>query len=268
MSTDYLLASRQGLFLVNRKGHRPLTTGRFFGVVVREGEVFAFLNTAADAGQDSESSGAIVAYAWDGEGLSNQRVLVEGLDHNCHQVDFFDGSFFVVDTFHQCIREYDADWRPIAAHRILPEAARNGPDHGHINSIAGDGKTVRVLLHNLKRKQLSEIFEYDRQFRERGRTTLPGSGCHDIVPLEDGRLLTCLSDDGRIAIVGGEAFQIDEYWTRGLVVGPDEIAVGSSLYGRRVARAILPGFVTFLDRGFAQTGRIYVPAAPTQMRAL
>jgi hypothetical protein len=52
------------------------------------------------------------------------------------------------------------------------------------------------------------------------------------------------------------------------VVSEDEIAVGSSLYGRRMGRALLPGFVTFLDRDFRRTGRLDLPAAPTQMRAL
>ncbi|MEI9885150.1 MAG: hypothetical protein WDN08_01410 [Rhizomicrobium sp.] len=241
--------------------------GRFFGVVCRGNEVFAFLNTAPDESADSENSGAIVAYARDGDGLANRRVLVEGLDHNCHQIDYFDGAFFVVDTLHQRILEYDARWRPVAAHQLLPPAARDGPGHAHINSIAGDADTVRVLLHNFQRGLASEIVEYDRAFRERGRTVLPCSACHDIALLEDGRLLTCLSPEGRIGIAGGETFPVDQHWTRGLVVGLDEIAVGSSLYGARIGRAFLPGFVTFLDRGFRHTGRVHVPAAPTQMRA-
>ena len=266
MGGDYLLASREGLHHVNRKGSRPLAQGRFFGVVCRGDDVFAFINTAPDETGDSDVSGAIVAYSRDGDGLVNRRVVVEGLDHNCHQIDFFDGSFFVVDTFHQRIIEYDGDWLRIASHQILPPADRDGPGYAHINSIAGDAHTVRVLLHNGQRGFPSEIVEYDRAFHERGRTILPGSACHDIVALEDGRLLTCLSAKGQIAIVGGEVFEIDQHWTRGLAAGPDEIAVGSSLYGARLARTILPGFVTFLDRDFRQTGRIYVPAAPTQLR--
>jgi hypothetical protein len=265
---DYILASRQGLFAVNRNGHRLLAPGRFFGVVLHGGCVFAFLNRAADRDQNSEQSGCIVRFAWQDGVLAEPHVLVEGLDYNCHQIDFFDGSFFVVDTLHQRILEYDPAWRRVAAHQVLPPAERNGPHHAHINSVAGNADTVRVMLHNGHRGLPSEIVEFDRRFRERGRASLPCEGCHDIVPLEDGRVLSCLSPRGQLACGDGSVVQIDEYWTRGLAVTPQEIAVGSSFYGARVARALLPGFVTFLDRAFRQTARIYVPAAATQIRAL
>ncbi len=125
------------------------------------------------------------------------------------------------------------------------------------------------MLHNKNRGLTSEIVELDRHFRERSRTALPCGGCHDIVPLPDGRLLTCLSPRGEIAILPGGTHPIDGLWTRGLVASRDEIVVGSSLYGRRVARAILPGFLTFLDPGdYRRTGRLYLPAAPTQIRPI
>lgn len=108
----------------------------------------------------------------------------------------------------------------------------------------------------------------DRGFRELGRTLLPCHGCHDIVPLEDGRLLTCLSPRGEIAEEPGSAYPIDECWTRGLALGPDEIVVGSSLYGKRMGRALLPGFVTFLDRSYRRTARFYLPAGPTQIQRI
>ena len=53
-----------------------------------------------------------------------------------------------------------------------------------------------------------------------------------------------------------------------LAVGPDEIAVGSSLYGKRLTRDLLPGFVTFLDRSYRRIARLHLPAAPTQIRRL
>ena len=265
---QYLLASRQGLYQVSRAGARLLRPGRFFGVVVQAGAVFAFLDRAA-GGEGDERSGCIVRFARQDDGtLGEPQVLVENLDHNCHQIDYFDGAFFIVDTLHQAIREYDPGWRPVARHQLLPEAVRNGPDHAHVNSIAGDAHTVRVLLHNGPRGLPSEIVEYDRAFRERSRRALPCEGCHDIMPLEDGRVLTCLSPRGEIMLDDGQTFAIDDYWTRGIAVTPSEIAVGSSLYGARVLRAILPGFVTFLDRDFRQVHRIYVPAAPTQLRVL
>ena len=46
------------------------------------------------------------------------------------------------------------------------------------------------------------------------------------------------------------------------------IAVGSSLYGMRASRQMLPGFVTFLDRAYNRVSRLHLPAAPTQIRRL
>lgn len=263
----YLVASRQGIYLVRREGWRLLVQGQYFGIACAGREVFAFRHEAADSDK-GPLTGRVVRFAWEGGGLAERGVVASGLDHNCHQLDVFDGAFFLVDTLDQSIREYDASWKPVAVHRILPPADREGPDHAHLNSIAGDAATVRVMLHNGRRDRPSEIWELDRAFRPRARIVLPCSGCHDIVPMPDGRLLTCLSPRGEIALVPGEAHKIDDLWTRGLVVGAEEIAVGSSLYGKRLGRALLPGFVTFLDPAFRRTGRLYLPAAPTQMRGL
>lgn len=264
----YLVASRQGLYAVGHTRWRLLVQGRFFGIVCVGDAVFAFRHGAAVSPTDDPHSGEVVRYVWEAGELIESGVVVAGLDHNVHQIDFFDDAFFVVDTFNQRILEYDLLWNPAAVHQILPPAERDGPDHAHINSIAGSADTVWIMLHNGKRGLPSEIVEFDRHFRERGRRTLPCGGCHDVLPLPDGRLITCLSPRGEILVGQDEVHAIDALWTRGLALGPDELAVGSSFYGVRFARALLPGFVTFLDPAFRRSGRIHVPAAPTQIRRL
>lgn len=263
----YLVASRQGLYFANRHGWRKCAEGRFFGIVCVEDRVFAFRHGPPSEGE-AANSGHVVSFRFRSGELHECEILVEGLDHNCHQLAFFDGSFFVVDTLDQRILEYDPDWRPVAAHQILPPAPRDGPDHAHLNSIAGNSDTIWVMLHNKPRGLPSEIVELDRGFRERRRTILPCYGCHDIVPLEDGRLLTCLSPRGEIAAFPDPAVPIDNCWTRGLAVGPEEIAVGSSLFGARIARDLLPGFLTFLDRSLQRTARFHLPAGPTQIQRI
>jgi hypothetical protein len=265
--TAYLVASRQGLYRADRDGWTRLAEGRFFGLVCVEDEVFAFRH-GRPSGQVRPLSGRVVRFAWERGGLREIGAVASGLDHGCHQLDYFDDAFFLVDTANQRILEYARDWTPAGIHQILPPADPEGPDHAHLNSIAGDSDTVRVMLHNHQRGLPSEIVELDRGFSERGRTALPCSGCHDIVPLPDGRLLTCLSPRGELALIPGEAHRIDPYWTRGLVAGPDEIVVGSSLYGQRLGRALLPGFVTFLRPDFSVSARLYLPAAPTQIRRI
>jgi hypothetical protein len=263
----YLVASRQGLYFANRNGWRQAAAGRYFGIACVGEQVFAFRHGPPGEGE-AANSGCIVRYRWRSGTLQECELLVEGLDHNCHQLAFFDDCFFVVDTLHQRILEYDSGWRPVAAHQILPPAPRDGPGHGHLNSIAGTPDTIWVMLHNQPRGLPSEIVEMDRAFRERRRTSLPCHGCHDLLPLGDGRLLTCLSPRGQILAEPGPAVPIDQCWTRGLALGPDEIVVGSSLYGKRVARALLPGFITFLDRSFRRTARFHLPAAPTQIQRI
>lgn len=262
-----LVASRQGLYFANRNGWRPSAEGRFFGIVCLGPQIFAFRHGASAEGEDA-NSGCVVRFEWDGVDLQEREILVEGLDYSCHQLAFFDDSFFVVDTLNQGVLEYDSAWRPRASHRLLPPAQREGPDHAHINSVAGTADAIWVMFHNQRRGLVSEIVEYDRAFRERRRTPLPCHGCHDILPLEDGRLLTCLSPRGEIAIEGGETYKIDRCWTRGLALAGDELVVGSSLFGQRVARTLLPGFLTFLDRSFQRTARFHLPAAPTQIQTL
>ncbi len=258
MANQYLVASRQGLYRADRSGCRPLVDGVFFGIVCVAEDVFAFRHDSRP-GEKGPLTGRVIHYRWQDDGLH----------YSCHQLDHFDDAFFLVDTLNQQVLEYRSDWMHAAEHRILPPAPGRGPGYAHLNSIAGSADTVWVMLHNKERGRTSEILELDRQFRERSRTALPCSGCHDIVPMGDGRLLTCLSPRGEIAILPGETHKIDELWTRGLVRTPDEIVVGSSLFGHRVGRALLPGFLTFLDpRDYRRLGRFFLPAAPTQIRQI
>ncbi len=112
------------------------------------------------------------------------------------------------------------------------------------------------------------MLEVDRRFVAKRRFTLPGQECHDLVPLEDGGWLICDSAHGRLISADGPVVEIDALYTRGLAVGVDEIAVGSSLFGARGHRELIPGFVTFLDRSYQRVARLHLPAAPTQIRRL
>lgn len=265
---QYVVASRQGLYLVGHDAWRKLAEGNFFGVTVRGPDIYAFQQRPAPEEGADPQSGAILRFGFDGAALTVPEILADGLDHNCHQVDFFDGAFFVVDSGHQRILEFDRQWRRHAEHPIGVAVARRGPDDAHINSFLGRGERIYLMFHNQRRRRPSEIVEFDRTFRELRRISLLGHGCHDIVRLEDGRFLYCNSFAGELALDDGTKIKIDELFTRGLSVGADEIAVGSSLFGARQARAILPGFVTFLDRDYRRLARIYLPAAPTQIRRL
>ncbi|MEN2977625.1 hypothetical protein P7L78_00425 (plasmid) [Tistrella bauzanensis] len=264
---DYLVASRQGIYYVNHSEYRLLRDGYYFGITVSGADIYCFKSRPLVEAAENPRCGSIVRYRYrDGE-LSDGEVMVEGLDYNGHQVDVFDGAFWLVDSGNQQILEFDANWNQ-TAHRIGPPVARRSADDAHINAFHGRGDRIYLMFHNGHRGIPSEIVEFDRGFRETGRTRLASTACHDVVPLEDGSLLYCESIKGQLAIVGGERYKIDALYTRGLAVGDAEIAVGSSLYGARASRHMLPGFVTFLDRAYNRVARLHLPAAPTQIRRL
>jgi hypothetical protein len=264
---NYVMASREGLFLVNRTEWQKVADGHFFGVTIQGGGIYCFENAGHVQG-DETPRGRILRYEYESGRVGDPVIVADRLPYNCHQVDFFDGAFYVVDTDNQRVLEFDAGWRASRIHQILPPGARDGPGHAHINSFLGWGDTISLMFHNWQRGIPSEIVKFDRDFRELSRLTLPSPGCHDIVRLENGQLLFCESFKGQIACDDGTAHKIDELYTRGLSVGEDEIAVGSSRYGVRIKRTLLPGFVTFLDRTWKRVARLYVPAAPTQIRRL
>lgn len=265
---EYVVASREGLYFASRERHRRVADGQFFGVTIRGDDIYCFKTLPLDAARANPHGGSIVRYRYAKGEISAPELLVSGLDHNCHQIDFISGMLRVVDTEHQRILDFDDRWRLSAEHPLLPPAPARTPGHAHINSILGVGDSIYVLFHNLSTGRPSEIVEFDPGFHERHRIQLRTAGCHDIVRLEDGRLLYCESLEGAIARDDGWRLKIDGLFTRGLSVGPNEIVVGSSLFGKRAARAFLPGFLTFFDRSYRRTGRLYLPAAPTQIRRL
>ena len=268
-SPEYVVASREGLYVVNHARWRQVADGCFFGVTVLGAHVYCFSTVTRERAASEPRSGQIVRYRCSPSGIfSGPEILVRGLDHNCHQVDFFDGSFYVVDTRGQSLIEFDDNWRCASVHQILPPADEGSSGYAHLNSFLGCDDAIYLMQHNFRRQLPSKIIEFDRRYRVRRTITLSLSACHDIVRLEDGRLLFCESHLGRLSCNDGSSHQIDNLLTRGLAVGPDEIAVGSSLYGRRLARDLLPGFVTFLDRAYRRTARLHLPAAPTQIRRL
>jgi hypothetical protein len=268
-SPDYIVASREGLYIVNRSRWRRVADGRFFGVTVHGSDVYCFKTVSRKMAALNPHCGQIVRYRYVSSGsFVGPEILVRGLDHNCHQIDFFDGSFYVVDTRGQSLIEFDDNWRCANVHQILPPAEEGSSSYAHLNSFLGCNDTIYVMQHNFQRQLPSKIIELDRHYRVRRTIILSLSACHDIVRLESGRLLFCESHQGRLSCDDGSSYQIDNLLTRGLAVGVDEIVVGSSLYGKRLARDLLPGFVTFLDRSYRRVARLHLPAAPTQIRRL
>ncbi|HLZ67504.1 MAG TPA: hypothetical protein VKQ29_14825 [Aliidongia sp.] len=264
---DYVVASRNGLYFVNKSAWSRFREGHFFGVTVHRGRLYCF--ECAESAGGLGILGRIVRFDLGDSGGAEPEILVEGLDAGCHQVDFIGDSLFVVDTHRQAVLEFDRDWRPVTAHYPIPAAAFNDWANGyvHMNSILGRDDEILLMLHKGNLGP-SEVIVVDRAFQCRKQIALAGHRCHDVVVLEDGGLLYCDSTAGSLSVHGGPSIKIDTMMTRGLAVGRTEIAVGSSLFGERIGRRTLPGFVTFLDRDYNRLARLELPGAPTQIRRL
>lgn len=266
-TNQYLVASRQGIYRVSQTQYEMLIPGCYFGIAMLDDHIYCFKTASLAKAEKNPNCASLVRHSYRDDIVGAAEILCDGLDYNGHQVDFFDGSFWLVDSGKQQILEFDADWNA-TAHPIGPPVKRRSAEDAHINSFLGCGDRIYLMFHNGHRDMPSEIVEYDRAFREIGRTRLSSTACHDVLRLEDGSLIYCESTTGQLTVVGGSSYKIDELYTRGLALGENEIAVGSSLYGTRASRHILPGFVTFLDRAFNRVGRVHLPAAPTQIRWL
>jgi len=94
----------------------------FFGVTTLGPEIYCFKTVTKEIGELNPNSGQIVRYRWHDKTLIGPDILVEGLHHNCHQVYFFKGKFYVVDTQHQRILVSQEQWRGCELHQILAEA--------------------------------------------------------------------------------------------------------------------------------------------------
>jgi hypothetical protein len=115
----------------------------------------------------------------------------------------------------------------------------------------------------------SELVRCDRNFQVQSVTRLPGAMCHNIVFLEDGRLLVCDSRGGALVDERGVVVDVGPAFTRGLSVDREVIAVGESRLADRASRQLFAGgAVSFFDRGYRLLAKLSLPAAPTEIRKI
>ena len=270
---SHLVASREGLFAVSPGGFVHLMAGQFFGLAVTAEAIWLF--EACDVPALPSRRGRILRIDHDGRRLGRARVLVRGLDNGCHQIALEDDVLWVVDTYEQRLHAYDAatgasrgEATPVP---VVPRTAGR-PGYVHMNALTFYNGRPHVLLHMLGRGP-SVVLVLDTGFALTGRFLLPGHMCHDLLFLDDGRLLSCGSAEGTLIDRDGVLAQLGEpaqaRMTRGLARMDDGgFVVGSSRFGRRWERRSLPGWVHFLDAGFRPFARLDLPAAPTQIAAL
>jgi transposase len=267
---SHLVASRRGLFAVSEAGYVRIAHGSFFGLTLRGDSIFAF--EACDLAGLPTRRGRIVRIDRANDRITGAHVLVDGLDNGCHQIDFIDGRLTVLDTQNQRVLRFGAGETGHETLYPLPRMATRAWSRGyaHVNSLLQVENRILLLLHNgfTYTGKASEVMLVDLDWNEIERRPLPGHDCHNLVVLEDGRLISCGSAAGEIIGFDGPIAKISTMMTRGLSVGSDVIAVGASKFSARADRHSTPGTVTFLDRAFQPLSTLELPAAPTEIRRL
>jgi hypothetical protein len=277
---SHLVATRHGLFAVDRQTPRLIAHGLFYGLTLREGagagdgSVYAF--EAGDRPRSSSACGRIVRFHREGDRFAAAEVIATGLDNGCHQIDFVGDRLCVVDTYRQRILCLDPAGDAATVLRPIPGAPAGDWENGyaHVNSIVAHRDDILLMLHNGADRtgRPSEIARLDRDWRLVERIPIDGLGCHNVAVLEDGTLLACGSIEGGLVGPNGSRVPVGGLMTRGLSVGATEVAVGGSAFASREARDKLgeegEGAVFFLDRDYRPLGRIDMPAPVMEVRRL
>ncbi|WP_372025262.1 hypothetical protein P7L70_27910 [Tistrella mobilis] len=269
----HLVASREGLYVAGIAGCERRRDGLYFGATIRDGAAWVFESLDADLHAPT-SRGRILRLPIDPAtaGFGPAEVVADGLDNGCHQIDFVRGQLVVVDTYRQKLVVFSEDFSTCTVHYPAGQADADTGDTGyvHMNGIGGDGRELYVMLSHagVQPARPSEVLRLDAGFNQVERFTLPGLMCHDLVVLEDGRLIANGSMGGFLIDRQGIIAQVDNLLTRGLSIGTDDVVIGSSTFGDRERRIAATGRLTFTGRDLALRARYDLPAAPTQIRRL
>ena len=265
---ECLVASRQGLFAAASDGRTGrVAWGSFFGIRHHGSRIYIF--EACDRPSNQSERGRIISFSLHNGQIDDPRVLVRGLDNNCHQIAIFDGCICVVDTANQRILRFTLEGEPIDSKSVLEPVGRGTADENyrHINAIARVGGRVAVMLHNggENRERPSELAWLDEDWNIVERQILPGQGCHDIVADDDGRIWHCGSRAGEIINSDGLCVKVSPMFTRGLALSPRGFVVGYSQFGIRIDRERLAGGILFLNDSFTVRADVPLEGAPTDI---
>lgn len=266
----HVVASREGLFALNRSSFRKVAGGQFYGITVRGSSIFCFQANGSLGSR--RARGRIIELPIRDGAIGRVRVRAKGLPNGCHQIDFIGERLHVVDTYNQRILEFAADFASWQARHPLAPAPRDawGEGYAHLNSIVWHESEIYLLKSNggLNTGRASEVVRCREDFTPIETFSLPGHNCHNLLFLEDGRMLSCGSAEGAIIDRRGEVVPVGEMMTRGLSVDAEVLLVGDSYFTVRHRRRYAPGNVFFFDRSYRLISRQSLPAAPTEIRKI
>jgi len=263
----HVLASREGLYVINSTAWKRILRGSFFGTTVKDGAIYTFQS----CGQDVQNRGRILKLTFDGERVSHIEVIAKGLDDGCHQMDFIGEDLVVVDCYNARLLLLRPGIQGYKSYYPLGKITRAvATQLYHMNSVAGnpDG-TVWVLLHN-HNKLPSEILVLDRDFQPLRKFPVKAGTAHNIVFSNDEHeYLVADSSGARIISSRGQVTNVDMMRPRGISLDENSCVVGDSFFCPRPFRRYVPGCVHFFDRWtWKRYATLTLPAAPTEIRRI
>jgi len=269
----HVIASRPGLFVANATSYKQVLRGRFFGITVKDGDIYCF-QAMGEHGDDIDANGRIIRLCVKNDRIEKAEIVVTGIDSACHQIDFVGDDLLVVDCYNgRILQVRPGSKESPKAHYPLGEVSRaTAREQYHMNSIAGhpDG-TIWVLLHNGGRK-CSEIVVLDKQFKPVRRIYVDAGAAHNIVFTNDElEYLVADSLGGRIISAHGTAIDggTSMLMVRGISLDDEVCVIGDSAFSTRPLRRYVPGRVHFVDRRtWSVKNTIALPGAPTDIRKI
>jgi hypothetical protein len=264
----HVVASSDGLFAVNDRGFARIVRGYFFGLTVKNGDIYCFQSCGPSHMNDNR--GRIVRLTMHDGGIRRADVMASGLDDGCHQMDFVGDDLLVVDCYNGRLLTIKPGAAGFAAHYPFGHLSRDRANEEHMNSIMAhpDG-TIWVLLHQSGKKP-SEVVILDRGFREQRRFPIDGGQAHNIALTDDeNEYLIADSRGGRIVSARGVVAEGDMMMPRGISLDETTCVVGDSYFSTRPFRRFVPGRVHFFDRRtWKRYASIALPAAPNDVRRI
>ena len=267
----WLVTTHRGLFGVSPDGIELVLHGWYFGIDRHEKHIYLYENCGLR--DRAANMGRIIRLHWEGQQLSEPRVLVTGLHGNAHQLKVIDDLLCLVDTANQRIQRFTLDGAPVDIKMPLPPAPPtdiSGAYH-HINSLAQVDGRIALLLHNGKAPvpRKSELVWLDSDWNVASRQSIDGFMCHDIAANEEGTLWHSASASGEVISAKSTRLKLSEnLMSRALAFCQGHLLVGLSSFGERQVRDGLSGEVVVLDPEGQERTRFEVPAGPADVVAL
>lgn len=267
---EALFTTTTGLFYISDGECYKLLKGRFTGLTRYKDRYFI-----AEELFETKRCRIMSFLLENGEVVSMRNVYSVTDRGGFHQIDFIENKIYLADTHNNNITVLSQ--HGVVECKIFPNRVHtsNRPNHNtdsqyycHYNSVFGHAGNIYVLAHNETSKtgKVSQVYAIDQKNYECS-IELPeiicGGNSHNIL-LHNGHFFICDSLNGNF-LCDGQTVLDTPYFTRGLAMNKEYIAIGCSEWAERFNRNETKGFIYLINHQFemvksyelGQLGQVY-----------